>query len=141
MRSLKCANLFLIGIIIYCSRSLSSILIIKSFVTFIPSVRIILLFLTHRIGVKNKAANAFSHVVTIIHFMYAVVGFEHLKKEYFDFGIIYHEALDKPIPTKIDFLIRDDYLFKSVKLYIPCTSLQDFFSMGITCLRFSRTFW
>ena len=58
-----------------------------------------------------------------------VVGFEHLKDEYSqcpDFVIIHKGSLDNPSPTQGDFLIRDGYLLKGVKLYISYTSLRDF---------------
>ena len=58
-----------------------------------------------------------------------VRGFERLKDEYPqcpDFGIIYKEFLDNLSPTQGDFLLREGYLLKSVRLCIPRASLGDF---------------
>ena len=52
----------------------------------------------------------------------SIIGFECLKDEYSqcpDFGTICKESLDNPSLTQGDFLIRDGYLFKGVKLCIP----------------------
>ena len=43
-----------------------------------------------------------------------------------EFWYYYKESLDNLSPTQCDFLIRDEYLFKCVKLCIPHTSLRDF---------------
>ena len=79
---------------------------------------------------ENKTVDALSHIVTILHSMKnSVVGFEHLKDDCSqcpDFGIIYKESLDNSTPTQGNFLIRDGYLFKGIKLCIPHTSLRDF---------------
>ena len=76
----------------------------------------------HRAGVDNKVVDALSRVITVLHFVLNfVASFEHLKDEYRqckDFGIIYKESLGNSSPTKGDFLIREEYLFKGVKLCI-----------------------
>jgi len=57
------------------------------------------------------------------------VGFQRLKNEYpqySDFGIIYKESVDNSNRTQSDFLIREGYLFKCIKLCISRNSLRDF---------------
>ena len=58
-----------------------------------------------------------------------VVGFECLKdyySSYPNFGIIFIDISVGLGKDRTDFLLRDDYLFKGVKLCIPRTSLRDF---------------
>ena len=74
--------------------------------------------LKHNDGIDNNIADAFRHVISILHSMQnSVTGFDYLKDKYPqcpDVGIIYKESLDNPSPTQGDFLIREGYLFKGV---------------------------
>ena len=73
-----------------------------------------------------------------------VIGFEHLKDDYSscpDFGIIFTDIFASQGKDHTNFLLCDGYLFKGVNLYIPRSSIRDFFDLGITCWRISRLFW
>ena len=93
--------------------------------------------LKHRAEIDNNAVDAFSCLITVLQSMQnPVIVFERLKDEHPqcpNFGVIYKESLDNPSPTQGDFLIRERYLFKGVKLYIFRTSLRNIFSLKITC--------
>ena len=57
-----------------------------------------------------------------------IISLKRLKDDYYqcpNFCIIYKESLDNPNLTQDDFLIKDGYFFKGVKLCIPRTSLRD----------------
>ena len=57
------------------------------------------------------------------------VGFKKIWDEYppyLDFGIIFTNFLDIHNRHHAKFLLQHGYLFKEIKLCIPCTSLKEF---------------
>ncbi|KAI9174969.1 hypothetical protein LWI28_025455 [Acer negundo] len=84
----------------------------------------------HRPGVDNKVADALSHVLTMVQSLSITVPrLDRIKSEYStcpDFDIIFREILDGHSRNHVDFVIRDDYLFRGAHLCLPCTSLRDF---------------
>ena len=84
----------------------------------------------HRVGVKNKAADALSRRVSLLSVMSVkVTVFERLKDDYEscpDFGELYTSLSNAPRPTLDDYTFQDGYLFKANKLCIPWSSVRDF---------------
>ena len=84
----------------------------------------------HRVGVKNKAANALSGMVSLLSVMSVkVTGFERLKDDYEscpNFGELYTSLSNAPRPILDDYTLQDGYLFKANKLCIPRFSMRDF---------------
>ena len=86
--------------------------------------------INHCAGIENKAANALSRLTITLHHMSAhVIGFDRLKDEYYacpDFGIIYDEVSNGNRHEYVDFLVKNDYLFKVTKLCIPQHHLENY---------------
>ena len=84
----------------------------------------------HRVGVKNKAADALSRRVSLLSIMNVkVIGFERLKDDYEscpDFGELCTSLSNVPRPILDDYTLQDGYLFKANKLCIPWSSVRDF---------------
>ena len=85
--------------------------------------------INHCDGIENKVVDALSRLTITLHRMSAhVIGFGRLKDEYStcpDFGIIYDEVNNGNRHEYVDFLAKNDYLFKVTKLCIPRTSFRD----------------
>ena len=85
--------------------------------------------INHRVDIENKAADALSRLTITLHRMSShVIGFDRLKDEYSvcpDFGNIYDEVSNGNYHEYVDFLVKNSYLFKMTKLYIPRTSFRD----------------
>ena len=73
----------------------------------------------HRVGVKNKAANALNGMVSLLSVMSVkVTGFERLKDDYEscpNFGELYTSLSNAPRPILDDYTLQDGYLFKANK--------------------------
>ena len=84
----------------------------------------------HRVGVKNKAADALSRRVSLLSIMNVkVIGFERLKDDYescLDFGELCTSLSNVPRLILEDYTLQDGYLFKANKLCIPRSSVRDF---------------
>ena len=97
----------------------------------------------HRVGVKNKAANALSGMVSLLSVMSVkVTGFERLKDDYEscpNFGELYTSLSNAPRPILDDYTLQDGYLFKANKL--SSVFSERFPSLGDTCGRPCRSFW
>ena len=76
----------------------------------------------HRMGVKNKAADALSRRESLLSIMSVkVTRFELLKDDYEscpDFGELYTSLSNAPQPILDDYTLQDGYLFKANKLCI-----------------------
>ena len=70
----------------------------------------------HRVGVKNKAANALNGMVSLLSVMSVkVTGFERLKDDYescLDFGELYTSLINALQPILDDYTLQDGYLSK-----------------------------
>lgn len=88
------------------------------------------IILKHRAGVENKAADALSRVVTILHTARVnVTGFDQVKEEYKDcpdFHEIFLQLTSDTFPHDDHYAIHDGYLFHGCRLCIPHSSLRDF---------------
>lgn len=86
--------------------------------------------LKYKVGIKNKATNALSRIVTILQSMSTeVVSFERMKDDYLDypdFALIFQEVNTKNHWKYVDFVIKNGYLFRGYCLCIPRTYLWDF---------------
>ena len=84
----------------------------------------------HRVGVKNKAADALNQKVSLLSVMNVkVTGFERLKDDYEscpDFRELYTSLINALQPILDDYTLQDSYLFKANKLCILWSSVRDF---------------
>lgn len=84
--------------------------------------------LKHKVKVENKATNALSQKITLLHSMsIQVTEFEKLKEDYNscpDFGDLYATLMSAR--SNKDYPLHNGYLFRGTQLCIPYTSVCDF---------------
>lgn len=83
--------------------------------------------LKHNVGTENKAVDASSRKIALLHSMrIEVTEFERLKEAYascLDFGETYTTLMSDSSVHIHDYILQDDHLFKGARLSIPCTSV------------------
>ena len=86
--------------------------------------------LKHKIGAKNRVADALSRRMMMLSTMRVeVVGLEKLKETYADcpdFGLIFNTLQSGPTWDHPNFVLQEGHLFHGDKLCIPRTSVHDF---------------